>query len=282
MSDLPGRLDVVATPIGNLADAAPRMRDTLDAADLVLVEDTRRTGRLLQQFGLKKPLFALHDHNEGDVTDTLLARLLAGERMALVSDAGTPTISDPGFRLIRAARGAGVAVSPIPGPSAVIAALSASGLATDRFCFEGFLPNKFKARLERLTALLDERRTMVFFESVHRIEAMLVDAIATLGGDRPACVARELTKMHEQIVDGTLTDLRAAVATGAIPLKGEFVVIIGGAVAVAEAHNAQAKHMLRVLLAEGLAVKQAARIVATLTGEPRNELYQAALTIQNA
>ncbi|MEO0575397.1 MAG: 16S rRNA (cytidine(1402)-2'-O)-methyltransferase [Pseudomonadota bacterium] len=279
MSERPGRLDIVATPIGNLADASQRMREALDAADLVLAEDTRRSGRLLQQFGIKKPLFALHDHNETEATAHLVERLQRGEHMALVSDAGTPTISDPGFRLVRAARAAGVVVSPVPGPCAIIAALSVSGLPTDRFCFEGFLPSKMKARLQRLEMLRAEPRSMVFYESVHRIEGMLIDTIDTFGGERAACLARELTKMHEQTVEGTLATIRQAVATGAVPLKGEFVVVIAGNTEAAEDAGA-AQVMLRVLLDEGVPVKSAARIAAKLTDQPRNALYQVALNLQ--
>lgn len=281
MSELAGRLEIVATPIGHLADGSERMREALAAADLVLAEDTRRSGRLLQQFGLKKPFFALHDHNEADALVPLIERLQRGERMALISDAGTPTISDPGFRLVRAARAAGIIVSPVPGPCAIVAALSVSGLPTDRFCFEGFLPSKMKARVQRLEALIDEPRTVVFYESVHRIEGMLIDAINVFGGQRPAFIARELTKMHEQAMDGSLEALRGAIATGEIPLKGEFVVVIAGNVSSSEDSGA-AHAMLRVLLDEGVPVKSAARIAAKLTDQPRNLLYQEALALHKS
>lgn len=274
-----GLLSVVATPIGNLSDASERMRTTLAAADLVLVEDTRRSGRLLQQFGLKKPLFALHDHNEGEVVARLLERLLAGEHLALISDAGTPAVSDPGFRLIRAAQDAGVTVSPVPGASAVIAALSAAGLPTDKFCFEGFLPAKTTARLTALRQLIDEPRTMVFYEAVHRIEDCIRDCIEILGSDRLACVARELTKMHEQIVSGSLAELHQQIATGVITSKGEFVLLVAGADNRERDENA-GEDLLRALVAENVAVKTAAKVAAKLTGGSKNALYQLGLSIR--
>lgn len=277
-----GRLYVVATPIGNLADASTRMSETLAAVDCVLVEDTRHSGRLLQQIGVKKPLIALHEHNESDWVDRLVQRLAAGETMALISDAGTPAVSDPGFKLIRGARRAAIDVSPVPGPSAVIAALSAAGLPTDKFVFEGFLPARLQARQTALTALADEPRTMVFFESVHRIEEALQDCCAVFGDERHAAIARELTKRHEQIVSAPLGALLQAIATGAIPLKGEFVLVIGGLDQVAEIALSEGERMVEALLAEGIRVKEASRVAARLTGGKRNALYQFALTIQGA
>lgn len=275
-----GRLDIVATPIGNLSDASPRMRESLQEADLIVVEDTRRSGRLLQQFGIRKPLFALHEHNELSVVPQLIDKLGAGERLALICDAGTPSISDPGFRLVRAAQAAGLRVVPVPGPSAVIAALSAAGLPTDRFCFEGFLPAKQVARLAALQALTTEPRTMVFYESVHRIESMLDDCIAAFGTQRNACIGRELTKMHEQIVQADLATLKHQLATGQIPLKGEFVVIIGGGSAEADVVTMPAQRLLETLIASDVPLSQAARIVADASGLARNELYQAGLRLR--
>ncbi|MEM7611238.1 MAG: 16S rRNA (cytidine(1402)-2'-O)-methyltransferase [Pseudomonadota bacterium] len=277
-----GRLDIVATPIGNLQDASPRMRESLAAADVVVVEDTRHSGRLLSQFGIKKPLFVLHEHNEQDVVETLLDKLRAGERIALICDAGTPAISDPGFRLVRAARAGGLQVSPVPGPSAVIAALSAGGLPTDRFAFEGFLPAKASARATRLQALATEPRTLVFYESVHRVEDMLIACSDILGAERPAVIARELTKMHEQIVSGDLASLRHALATGEIPLKGEFVVLIGGGTRDADLVSVSAEQLLAALLAESVPLRQAARAVAAVSGYSRNALYQAGLSLQSS
>lgn len=270
-----GRLEVVATPIGNLGDVSNRMREVLTAADLVLAEDTRRTGRLLAQFGVDRPLFAVHDHNEADVVPGLVERLVAGERFALVSDAGTPAISDPGFRLVRAALAAGVRVSPVPGPVALIAALSVSGLPTDRFAFEGFPPAKAKARLERYRQLADEARTLVFYEAVHRIEASLRDAVEAFGGERPAFLARELTKLHEQAQSGTLSVLLESVATGRVPAKGEFVLAVGGRADTGDADRVEvgARDLMRRLLAAGLSRGDAARLVAGVSGLSRNDLY---------
>ncbi len=272
-----GRLDVVATPIGNLGDASQRMRDTLAAADLVVAEDTRRTGRLLAQFGIDRPLFALHDHNEADVVPALVTRMQAGERLALVSDAGTPAISDPGFRLVRAALEAGVRVSPVPGPVALVAALSVSGLPTDRFAFEGFPPAKPKARLEAYRALADEPRTLVFYEAVHRIEASLTDAVAAFGAGRPAFLARELTKLHEQCLRGTLAGLLESVSTGRVPAKGEFVLAIGGRAAAGDEQRVTvgASELMRRLLEAGMPRGDAARLVAGVSGLSRNALYAA-------
>ncbi len=257
------------------------MREALEAADQVIVEDTRRSGRLLQQFGLKKPLFALHEHNESDVVPDLIARLSGGSRMALICDAGTPSISDPGFRLVRAAQTAGLRIVPVPGASAVVTALCVSGLPTDRFTFEGFLPAKQAARVTRLNALAAETRTMVFYESVHRIDAMLLDCIGVFGAERMACIGRELTKMHEQIVQDQLAGLQQQVATGRIPLKGEFVVVIGGGEVDADAVTMPAGRLLETLIAAQVPVRQAARIVADASGLSRNALYQAGLALRD-
>ncbi|MEO1594851.1 MAG: 16S rRNA (cytidine(1402)-2'-O)-methyltransferase [Pseudomonadota bacterium] len=272
-----GRLEVVATPIGNLGDASTRMREALANADLVVAEDTRRTGRLLTQFGVDRPLFALHDHNEAEVVPGLVARMRAGARLALVSDAGTPAISDPGFRLVRAALAEGLRVSPVPGPVALVAALSVSGLPTDRFAFEGFPPAKAKARLTSFQALADEPRTLVFYEAVHRIEASLRDAVAAFGAERPAFLARELTKMHEQCVSAPLAGLLEAVATGRVPVKGEFVLAIAGSPSAGEPERVQvgASELMRRLLTAGLSRGDAARLVAGVSGLSRNHLYAA-------
>ena len=224
-----GTLFVVATPIGNLADLSPRALATLKSVAAVCAEDTRHTRQLLAHYGVEKPLLALHEHNEGEIADKLVARLVAGESLALVSDAGTPLVSDPGYRLVRAARAAGIKVSPIPGASAVIAALSVAGLASDRFVFEGFLPAKAAARRERLALLASEPRTLVFYESAHRIEDSLADMASAFGVERPAVLARELTKLFETVLDGTLADVRAQVAADPNQRRGEFVVIVQGA-----------------------------------------------------
>ena len=272
-----GTLFVVATPIGNLEDMSPRARQTLAAVDLIAAEDTRRTGRLLSHFGLKKPLIALHDHNEQVLARELVEKLLAGRSIALVSDAGTPLLSDPGYRLVSSAHSEGLRVSPIPGPAALVAAISAAGLPTDRFCFEGFLPSKKKARMEVLAALKTEPRTMIFYESVHRIAAGLGDLCHAFGADRQAFLGRELTKLHEQCVAGTLGELRRRLDEGDIVDKGEFVVVVGGAPGEAES-SIDTDHLLTEL-AQVLSGKDAARIASRVTGEKRNVLYRRLLEL---
>src|SRR6476620_3317384 len=225
----PGTLHVVATPIGNLGDLSPRALDTLRAVAAICAEDTRHTRQLLAHYGIERPLVALHEHNEEQLAERLVARLLGGESLALVSDAGTPLVSDPGFRLVRAARAAGVAVSPVPGACAFVAALSVAGLPSDRLAFEGFLPAKAGARRERLAPLASETRTLAFYESAHRIEETLADMATVFGAQRRAVIARELTKLFETVLDGTLEDLQARVAADANQRKGEFVVLVEGA-----------------------------------------------------
>jgi 16S rRNA (cytidine1402-2'-O)-methyltransferase len=228
MTSMPGRLILVATPIGNLEDLSPRARRALAEADLVACEDTRRTGALLHHLGLKKPMASLHEHNEKRRLPELLAALEAGRTIAVASDAGTPLVSDPGFPLVRAAVAAGHRVEPIPGPSAILAALVASGLPPHPFTFAGFPPPKSGRRRRYWAEMGKLGHTLVVFESPHRLLASLDDAIAELGADRPAAIARELTKLHEEILRGPLGELRATF--GARPaLKGEFVLVIAGA-----------------------------------------------------
>ena len=267
-----GTLFVVATPIGNLADLSPRALATLKSVAAVCAEVTRHTRQLLAHYGVEKPLLALHEHNEGDVADKLVARLVAGESLALVSDAGTPLVSDPGYRLVRAARAAGIKVSPIPGASAVIAALSVAGLASDRFVFEGFLPAKAAARRERLALLASEPRTLVFYESAHRIEDSLADMAAAFGAERPAVLARELTKLFETVLDGALVDVRAQVAADPNQRRGEFVVIVQGAGDDADAKVVEGRR-LYTKLSEHLPPSTAAKVAADLSGAPRKALY---------
>jgi len=272
-----GTLFIVATPIGNLEDLAPRARQTLATVDLIAAEDTRRTGRLLSHFGIKTRLYALHDHNEEKSAESLVAELANGRSVALVSDAGTPLLSDPGYRLVRAAHRDGVPVSPIPGPSALTTALSVAGLPTDRFCFEGFLPAKAKARRDVLASLVNEPRTMVFYESVHRIEKTLEDLVSIFGASRPAFVGRELSKMYEQCVQARLDELLDKLVSGTIPDKGEFVLVVGGS---GEERTSPA--LIDRLLAElsgKLPDKEIAKIVSLATGEKRNALYQRLLDI---
>jgi len=275
-----GTLFVVATPIGNLEDLTPRARQTLADVDLIAAEDTRHTRRLLSHFGIKTPLFALHDHNEQAAAGTLVDDLVAGKSIALVSDAGTPLISDPGYRLVQAAHQQQVPVSPIPGVSALTAALSVAGLPTDRFCFEGFLPARQTARRDALTRLTNETRTMVFYESVHRMRACLEDMIAVFGADRPAFVGREMTKLHEQTVHTSLADLSALLHTESIAPKGEFVIAVAGA---AQAGSSQIDiDRLLVELSGRLPAKELARALARATGAKRNALYQRLLELRKS
>lgn len=267
-------LHVVATPIGNLGDLSPRAQQVLREVAAVCAEDTRRSGQLLAHFGIGTPLLALHEHNEQQLAERLVARLLAGESLALVSDAGTPLVSDPGYRLVRAARAAGVKVSPVPGPSALVAALSVAGLPSDRFTFEGFLPAKASARRERLAALAGEPRTLVFYESSHRIEESLADLRAAFGDDRPAVLARELTKLFETVLDGTLADLHARVAADADQRKGEFVLVVQGVGEDADAKLAEGRRV-HAILARQLPPSTAAKLAAEITGTPRKALYGA-------
>ena len=267
-----GTLFVVATPIGNLGDMAPRALDTLRGVAAICAEDTRRSGQLLAHFGIATPLLALHEHNEDAIAQRIVTRLQAGESLALVSDAGTPLVSDPGFRLVRAARAAGIKVSPIPGASALIAALSAAGLPSDRFVFEGFLPAKASARRERLAQLAGEPRTLIFYESSHRIEEALDDAVAAFGGDRPGVLARELTKLFETVLDGSLAQLQARVEADADQRKGEFVVLVQGAPEAADAKVAEGRR-LYARLCEHLPPSTAAKLAADLSGAPRKALY---------
>ena len=269
---LTATLHVVATPIGNLGDLSPRALDTLRSVAAICAEDTRHTRQLLSHYGLDTPLVALHEHNEDALAERLVARLLAGESLALVSDAGTPLVSDPGYRLVRAARAAGVRVSPLPGPCAFIAALSVAGLPSDRFTFEGFLPARAGARRERLQQLAAEPRTLAFYESAHRIEEALADMAAVFGADRPAVLARELTKLFETVRDGTLAELHALVGADPNQRKGEFVVLVQGAGEDAGARVAEGRRLYSKLV-EHLPPSTAAKLAAELSGAPRKALY---------
>jgi len=273
-----GTLFVVATPIGNLEDLAPRARQTLASVDLVAAEDTRHTMRLLSNIGAKPALLALHDHNEMRATRDVIEALESGRNVALVSDAGTPLVSDPGFRLVRAAHEHGVTIVPLPGASAVTAALSAAGLPTDRFCFEGFAPAKTAARRKWLEGLAAETRTLVLYESVHRIGECVADLVNIFGADRQAFVGRELTKMHEQCVQKPLGELQRMIQSGDIVGKGEFVLVIEGAAARDES-QVDTDRMLE-LLGEHLSAKETARITAELTGQKKNALYERVLQLK--
>jgi 16S rRNA (cytidine1402-2'-O)-methyltransferase len=271
-------LFVVATPIGNLDDLSPRAQKILQEVDLIAAEDTRHTGRLLSHFGIKNRLLALHEHNEEARVAGLIGKMQEGQTVALVSDAGTPLISDPGFRLLCAAHAQGIQVSPVPGPGAVLAALSVAGLPTDRFCFEGFLPAKPAARRSRLQELAQESRTIVCFESVHRIAACLDDFLQTFGSGRHAFIGREMTKMHEQCVCGTLADLKCMLDDGRIAQKGEFVIAVEGQqVAETATVNVDLNQLLQAITAV-LPGSQAVDIVSSLTGRGRNEVYRLMLS----
>jgi 16S rRNA (cytidine1402-2'-O)-methyltransferase len=276
----PATLWIVATPIGNLEDLSPRARRILEEADLVLCEDTRHSGRLLAAFGLKARLSSLHEHNEERMTPGLVARLEAGESIALISDAGTPLLSDPGFRLVRAAAAAGITISPVPGPSALLAALSVAGLPTDRFSFEGFLPPRAAARRARLQAVAQDQRTLVFFEAGNRLAEFLEDAAGTLGADRAAAVARELTKLHETVYRGSLAELAARLRADPDASRGEVVVVIGGSEAMGSDGGDEAllARLLPALLEE-LPPSRAVKVAARLSGVPRRRAYELALQL---
>ncbi len=269
----PGRLQVVATPIGNLNDLSARAHQALAEADLVAAEDTRHTLGLLQAIGVSKPMLSLHAYNEGQRVPDLLARLSAGEVIALVSDAGTPLLSDPGFELVSAAAAAGFEVRVIPGPSAITAALAVAGLPTSRFCFEGFLPSRSRERRNELARLARETRTLVFFEAPHRISETLADMVSEFGGDRRAIVARELTKAHETIYRGSLVELVGLSANDANFQRGEITLVVSGAEDVVSTVDTQMLKRAVELLAKELPPGRAASIAAQLTGASRSEAY---------
>jgi 16S rRNA (cytidine1402-2'-O)-methyltransferase len=275
-----GRLAVISTPIGNLGDLSPRAREELATAELVAAEDTRRTGQLLTTLGLARPLISLHEHNESERIGELLDKLRGGARIALVSDAGTPLLSDPGFELVRRVAQEGMPVVAVPGPSAITAALSIAGLPTERFTFEGFLPARLAERRTRIAELKEEPRTLVFFEAPHRIAESLQDLAAGFGDERRAAVARELTKVFETVYRGTLVELAAQARSDSNFSRGEITVVIEGAprAAAADAPRAQLDATLTILLTE-LAPSKAAALAAKLTGARRNDAYNRALEL---
>ncbi len=267
-----GTLWVVATPIGNLADISSRAVEVLGRVAVVAAEDTRHSAQLLSHYGMRASLVSCHDHNETEQLPMLIARLLAGDDVALVSDAGTPLVSDPGFRLVRAAHENAIPVRTVPGPCAAIAALSVAGIATDRFAFEGFLPQKSAARISALAALAGETRTLVFYESRHRIDSMLADAVRVLGPDRLATLARELTKLHETVMRLPLGELSVAVAADSNQRLGECVVVIEGAAPETAGPLREGERVMRLLMRE-MAPSRAARMAAEITGASRRALY---------
>ena len=277
----PGTLYIVATPIGNLEDISARALRILKEVSLIAAEDTRHSSRLLQHFGINTPLAACHDHNEREQGGRFINRLLEGGSVALVSDAGTPLISDPGFHLVRQARAAQIPVVPVPGASAVIAALSAAGLPSDRFIFEGFLPAKATARRSRLDALKQEERTLIFYEAPHRLLESVEDLAAIMGDERVAVLARELTKTFETIKDAPLGELVEWIRSDSNQQRGECVLLISGYESPEkDSLLPETVRILNILLAE-MPLKRAAALAAEITGERKNMLYQFALEQQN-
>lgn len=270
--DKSGTLSVVATPIGNLGDLSPRAVEALRAATVIAAEDTRHSRPLLRHFGIATPLTALHEHNERTAVASLIAKLRAGANIALISDAGTPLVSDPGFRLVRAAREAGIDVVPVPGACAAIAALSVAGLPSDRFVFEGFLPAKAMARRARLRELVDETRTLVIYESSHRIAESCADLRDALGPEREARLLRELTKVHETCLGPTLGEIAERVESDPEQRLGECVLVIAGRDEVVDAKLAEGRRVY-ALLREELAPAQAAKLAAAISGASRKDLY---------
>ncbi|MCW8854478.1 MAG: 16S rRNA (cytidine(1402)-2'-O)-methyltransferase [Gammaproteobacteria bacterium] len=282
MSINAGTLFVVATPIGNRADFTERAINVLSDVDLVAAEDTRHSKSLLQFFNIATPLIAYHDHNEEARTPQLIEKLLRGQDIALISDAGTPLVSDPGYRLVKAAHEAGIKVSPIPGACAAVAALSVSGIPTDRYRFEGFPPAKSVARQAYFEKLHKESATLVFYESCHRIRAALEDMAAIFGGQRVAVLAREITKTFETIRKAPLSELLALVSEDENQRKGEFVIIVQGAEldeVEASVIQVDVDRLLEILVDE-LPVKQASELVAKITGIKKNQLYKKALNMK--
>jgi len=270
----PGSLWVVATPIGHRDDFSARAIETLRAVAVIAAEDTRHSRPLLVHHGIDTPLIALHEHNERDAVDGIVRRLLGGDSVALISDAGTPLISDPGFRLVRAARAAGVRCIPLPGACAAIAALSVAGLPSDRFVFEGFLPAKAAARRVRLQELAGDARTVIFYESSHRVAESLADMRDIFGGEREAVLARELTKMFETVIGEPLSDLAAKVIADPDQQRGEHVILVAGRGEEADAKLAEGRRVFAILRDE-LPPAKAAKLAAVISGAPRKRLYQA-------
>ncbi|RUO74697.1 16S rRNA (cytidine(1402)-2'-O)-methyltransferase [Pseudidiomarina sediminum] len=276
-----GTLYIVPTPIGNLGDLSPRAQQVLTDVAAIAAEDTRHSRQLLQQFAIQNEVFALHEHNERERAQAVIARLLAGDDLALISDAGTPLISDPGYVLVQQCRTAGVRVVALPGPCAITTALSAAGLPTDRFSFEGFLPAKPQQRRKVLTALLEEPRTMVFYESPHRILATLEDLAATIGPDRQMVMGRELTKQFETYLSGSIAEVMAQVQADSNQQRGEMVLMLAGATLVESDVDVATALRTVAILRQHLPLKKAAACAAEIHGVRKNQLYQLALESDN-
>lgn len=272
----PGTLYVVATPIGNMGDLSPRAREVLGSVALIAAEDTRHAGQLLTRVGISARLLSLHEHNEAGRVDEILSRLRNGDSVALVTDAGTPLISDPGYRLLAALRAADLPVSPVPGACAAIAALSVAGLPTDRFYFEGFLPARSAARLSRLRQLAGRTETLVFYESANRLGDTLADAVTVFGAERAAAVGRELTKLHEAVYRGSLAEVQAALLADPGGEKGECTWLVAGSGSNAPPDDAELARVVGILAAE-LPASQAASLAARITGAPRRDAYRLAI-----
>ncbi|MBU2863565.1 16S rRNA (cytidine(1402)-2'-O)-methyltransferase [Reinekea forsetii] len=278
----PGEIYIVSTPIGHLDDITLRAREVLCQVDLICAEDTRHSGRLLEALDSKVPMMALHEHNEAQKADVIIEKLALGQSLALISDAGTPLISDPGFVLVNAVIGAGYKVVPVPGVSAVVTALSVAGLPTDRWLFEGFLPSKAGARVKRLEALANQPCSVVFYESSHRIEKSLADMSMVLGADRPIAVARELTKTFETVLRGTVAEILEQVSSDANQQKGEFVVVVGGKVEQAESTISDPTVLaLARELSEALPPKKAAAILAKVFEGHKRDYYNLILSFNS-
>ena len=273
-----GALFVVATPIGNLQDMSERAVEVLASADLILAEDTRVSAKLLGRFGINKPRRSFHEHNEERLCPQMVERIARGARIALVCDAGTPLINDPGYRLVARLRERGLRVIPIPGPSAVVCALSVAGVPTERFCFEGFLPAKAGARHRRLETLARESRTLAFYEAPHRILDIMSSLVEVFGAGRTAVVARELTKLHETVRRGSLGELAEWLENDSEQCKGEFVIVVAPGPAPGDGNADDHGSLLRVLLEE-LPLKRAVSVAVRLTGGKRNEIYRQALAL---
>lgn len=277
MSNTPGTLYVVATPIGNLEDLSPRARLILNQADIIIAEDTRHSRKMFSHFNITGSIYSYHDHNERRRTPRLIERLQAGASVALISDAGTPLICDPGYHLVNAAHAAGITVSPIPGPSALLGALSASGFPATQFTFEGFMPAKKNMRRKRLRQLAEKTETLVFYESPRRIIACLEDAVEHFGGERQALIAKELSKRHECVKRGRLTDLVEWLKSDPAHSKGEFVIAVQGSETSAP-EESETKRILEILLVK-CPIKEAVQLTAAITGAKKSAVYRLAMTL---
>lgn len=274
-----GKLFIVATPIGNLEDLTNRANKTLTEVDFILAEDTRRTRRLLTHIGCNKKIISLHNFNEEKITKRIIKSINLGDNAALVCDAGTPLLSDPGYLLVCAAHENNITVSPVPGSSAAIAALSVAGIPASHFCFEGFLPSKRPARIKALEKLSTEDRTIIMYEAVHRIKECLEDLVQIFGSDRKAFIGRELTKLHEQCINESLGQLLEKINNGEIPQKGEFVIVITG-ITKKNQFSEEIEYLLKVLN-KYLSPKDASKIAAEISGIKRNILYKEILKLKN-